>query len=266
MSISSACFGVAPARPLLPMTHVTRFTSFESVVSSRVLPLNSTCPRRGQPAAYLFYGAPFYRLPHKATHELDIDDVDELPIAVLIPPEQMVGLRTEIYPFDTGAYARGLYSPYLSPVPGQLDEFVLESVDAAQDAARLVEMLFGSNFGYITGIGPGASVARVNPCVESVKTLHRAKLRADVRRRAIEVVALDGVEFVADGLVVIGPQYQLARRRKLLPDLDALLSTASTTVIHYADMMPFSPTSDSRAVLDSAVKWLSQQGFLPEAP
>lgn len=252
--------------PLLPMTHLTRYTMFEEAIPRRALPLNSRCPRKGRPATYLFYGAPFYRLPHKAPHELDIDDVDELPVAVLIPPGQMAGLQTEIFPFDTGAWSRGLYAPYLPSTAGALDEFAAESVDAPTDAAKLVRLFFNTNLGYITGTSLSAPSASGSAAVECVKALHRAKLRADVRRRAIEVVALEQVGWPVDGLVVIGPRFQLERRRKLLPELDTLLASPTTTVIHYADMMPFSPTSDSRAVLDYAVKWLSQQGFLPEVP
>jgi hypothetical protein len=266
LSISSACSGIAPTRPFLPLTHLTRFTTFEDVASTKQLPLNSTGPRAGEPATYLFYGAPFYRLPHRAPHELDIDDVDELPVALLIDPAQLVGIRAEVFPFDTGALAKGLYSPHLDPRPGLLDDYVVESRDAANDAARLVELLFGSNARYITGHGSGPSVASVVSCVETVKALQGAKLKADVRRRAIEVVALDSVVCSGAGMVVIAPQFHLARRRRLLPELDPLLSLPETTVIAYADMMPFSPTSDSRAVLDYAVKWLSQQGLLPEVP
>lgn len=266
LTISSAIVGVTPAMPLLPMTHVTSYATFEDAIRRRVLPLNSTCPRRGRPATYLFYGAPFYRLPKRVPHELDIDDVDKLPIAVLIPSSQMTGVRAEIFPFDTGAWARGLYAPHLTPIAGSLDEFATESVEAPTDAAKLVRLLFNTNHSYITGRNLRAPLDSDNSAVKSVKAVHQAKLQADVRRRGIEIVALEEVGWLADGLVVIGPRFQLASRRKLLPELDALLGSPATTVLHYSDMMPFSPTSDSRAVLDHAVAWLLQEGFLQEAP
>jgi hypothetical protein len=266
LSITTAVASATPVEPLLPVAHLTGYRFFEANMSSRALPLNSKCPRLGRPATYFFYGAPFYRLPHKATYELDIEEVDDLPVAVLIPPEQMSGIRTEIYPFDTGAWARGLYEGLLPKKDdgANLDDFVTESADAPTDAARLVELLFGTNLAYIRGTKIASRSADAGDFVHAVKTLHQAKLKADIRRRAIEVIALEPVPWPAEGLVVIGPEYQIARRRKGKPELDQLLNSRTTTVIYYADMYPFSPTSESRAVLEYAVKWLSQQGFLPD--
>lgn len=266
LTIQTAIGAISPTQPVMPMSHVTRYVAFEQFVAANQVPLNSACPRNGSKATYLFYGAPFYRLPHKAPHELSLDEVDELPMGLLIPSSQMAGVKAEIYPFDTGAWSKGLYEPHLTPANSCLDDFVISSKDAPMDAAKLVTLLFGSNQEYVTGDFRAPRGSALNPVVEKVMTLHRARMLADIRRRAIEIVALEQVPWTHEGLVLIGPQHQLARRRKVVPALDALLSQSNVTVLTYIDMSPFSPTSDSRLVLEYAAKWLTQQGFLQDAP
>ena len=267
MSIQAALAGASASQPVLPVTHITRLASFESFVASSQVPLNSNCPRNGKKATYLFYGVPFYRLSHKEPYELDANDVDAHPIGLLIPASQMAGIEAEVYPFDTGAWTHGLYETVIDRTKWSLDDFVVPTRDAPSDAAKLVRVLFGSNHSYLFGEGvPVASGATSASAVDAVKALHRARIRADIRKRGIEIVALETVPWTFDGLVVIGPQHTLGRRRKVMPELEALLSHPGTTVIHYLDMANYSPTSDSRAVLEYAGKWLMQQGFLPNAP
>lgn len=270
MSINALVTNTREAQPILPVAHQTRFATFESFLNGPHLPLNSTCPRNGRPATYFFYGVPFYRLPHprKAPYELDVDDVDEYAVGLLLPPMSMAGIAAEVFPFDTGGLANGHYVPVMDRATIDLDDFVVSTSEACLVAAKLVSLIFGDNLTYVTGrhLPYGSGGSSGNRQLDQLLALYRAKIKADSRRRGIEVIALAEVPWDNTKVVVIGPRYELQRRRGTSKALARLLDSSETTLLSYEDMIPFSPTSDSRVVLDLAIKWLSQQGFLGTMP
>lgn len=264
--IQAASSALGPVEPILQVAHITRYVSFETFVKGGEIALNSLCPRREKAALYFFYGAPFYKLAHKAPHELDGDDVDDYPVGLLVPPAKLKDVQAEVYPFDTGAWSHGLYSPHLNDKNSKLEDFVVHSTDGPTDAGRLVRLLFGSNDNYL--LGRKVAQLGVDPAPDAaiaLQQMYGARLKADIRRRGIEVVTLDNVSLDIDGVVVIGPKHRIAERRQVLPELDALLKRNGNEFIPYVDQCLFSPTDLSSVILQCALQRVMAQGPLLEA-
>lgn len=267
MTFKNAISGLKGTAPLLPIAHVTTFEQFEAVAAAGSIASSSRCPRNGLQASYFFYGAPFYKVPNRRVYEQDYDDAAQNVIALLLPSTSVQGVSSEVYPFDTGALHRGLYEPILSRGE-DLTRYLAESEDAALDAAKVVELLYGDNGSYIYGETAGSGPASTAPqdSVRAVSKLHRAKLPADIRRRVVEIVSLASVPWPNGRVVLIAPRRYLERRRKESVDLHIFLADPRIQVCTYNDMYPYNPVSDSRLVLDLAVEWLRTNLLVGEPP
>lgn len=264
MSIQIAASTVNATLPVLPVAHLTGFDQFESMVRNGAIDLTSTCPRLGRPACYFFYGAPYYKLRHAADHELSIEEAENLPVGLLLDSSVLDGLNAEVFPFDTGAMLRGAYRPHLAEDKGALAELGVPTSNPVDICARLVTLLFGSNRAYVLGDKSThpATATPGNACVELVKRLHAAPLKADIRRRAIEVVALHKVPLLTSRLLIIAPDRYWRERVANSKELQTLVESPLISVKNYTELYPYSPTSDSRVVLNSAVEWLLDNRLL----
>lgn len=262
MTIHGLLTNTAPAEPILPVAHVTRFGTFKEFLRANTLPLNSVCPLKTRPAIYLFYGAPFYRLPHYEPYELSIDDADEYPIGILIPADRLNGLMAEVYPFDTGALMKGFYSPVFESDSSVLNDYRTHSSSASDVAARLVNLFYGTNLAYVSSkVGSRHDTNELGKIFD----LYSAQLKADSRRCAIEIIAFDEIPANWADVVVIGPRGPLRSLRQGLDFLENLVSSGQVSLIEYPETGLFSPSSDCRAIMLRAFEWLEEHKFLPEA-
>jgi hypothetical protein len=265
LTIHAHLINATPVQPIMPVAHITRFKTFEDLLNGQALLLNSSCPNKTKPALYLFYGAPFYKLPHREPYEMNVDDADQYPIGLLIPAENMAGVSADVYPFDTGALNHGLYSPVFESDPSIFDDYRTPSTNAPADAARLVDLIFGTNSAYVRG-SLRSNLNGRNDLLSRLCELKQARLTADYRRCAIEIIAFDDLPRNWNGMVVIGPKGPLQSLRQTLDILDNLVSLGNVKILTYNETEIYSPATDCRTILDRAVDWLAEQQFILEEP
>ncbi len=97
----------SPSSHLLPYTHVTDAYAFRDVLECGEL-RPSPCRVFGSDLLYLFYGRPAYR----AAQEEESNGIDAYwPVCFVIDAAKVDPVRC--YPFDSGAFQRGLYADYI---------------------------------------------------------------------------------------------------------------------------------------------------------
>jgi hypothetical protein len=265
LTIHSHLINVEPVQPIMPVAHITKLRIFEELLSGQPLSLNSSCPKKTKPALYLFYGAPFYKLPHHEPYEMGVDDADQYPIGLLIPSDCLAGISTDVYPFDTGALNHGLYSPVFESDPTIFDDYCTPSTNAPIEAARLVDLMFGTNFAYVKGkLRPNLNDG--NDLLGRLCELKQARLKADYRRCAIEIIAYGQLPANWNGMVVIGPKGPMRSLRQRLDFLNTLVLSGDVKILTYNETETFSPTDDCRTILDRAIDWLTERQFILEEP
>ena len=261
MTVANAAAQVGAAAPNLPLAHTTRWNDFEEMLSSNWVDVLSRCPRNGSPTCYFFYGFPAYILPLRHSHQISVTEADEHPVG-LIFDHNAASANADVYPFDTGALRKGQYEPYFVRTE-ILDDFVVETDKAQESAAKLVTIFFGSNSHYATGPGTADPDLRNRyPVVDRVATLHSAKIKADVRRRAIEVMIKGKVAIGPYLRAVIVPGDHFHERRNHVPRLEELHSDGQVEVIEYPVQYPFSPESDSAVILREGLRYLKAKGLV----
>lgn len=92
-----------PTEPILPLTHVTTMFGFRTIMTGMTLEPKE-CRVFNENLLYLFYGRPSYRATQVAGSELNWN----LPIGFILNPDAVSTIK-RIFPFDSGAFANGLY-------------------------------------------------------------------------------------------------------------------------------------------------------------
>jgi hypothetical protein len=180
----------------LPFVHTTDSKGLNGAITSNVL-MTRLCEVFNRDLIYLFYGRPAYRprgdmaRSNKTKYELTCFG---FKCATLI--ESICG----VYPFDSGAAYKGLYSPHINKEQAGNYE-LLANIDAAR---QTVEAFFETNLNYYVGImrpQPGNDVPEeAKRFYELVNDYENPDL--DDRKKAIEI-QLDQHVSIRDSIQLI---------------------------------------------------------------
>lgn len=185
---------VQPAKPL-PLVHTTAAYHLGSILDSQSL-RPQVCDVFASDLTYFFVGRPAYKV-RLSDGEAELW---ELPCCFIFEYET-VPRPTRVFPFDSGAFAKGLMPSYLSLMPR--DSFDVSSIDSA--ATKIIGAFFGDGRAYLAG-RPKASEAFksefaidiFDPEVEAVHRLaiDRHSEHVDDRRLTVEIQTGEVVDLV----------------------------------------------------------------------
>jgi hypothetical protein len=137
--------GQAPtgSLPLLPFLHTTEAVNLNELLSEcRLTP--SWCGVFSEDLLYFFYGRASYRPMNSGTSRTDWA---YFPITFILDYSGLPEAK-RAYPFDTGAYASGIFEKFFHK-KFAMEDFEFSEVD--DFARRFVGAVFGSNSGYVFG-------------------------------------------------------------------------------------------------------------------
>lgn len=173
-----------PSQQVLPYTHVTDAYAFRDVLTTGEL-LPTPCRVFGDDLLYLFYGRPAYR----AAQEEASNGIDAYwPVCFVL--ESAVVQPTRCYPFDSGAYQRGLYADH---VYHRMIKEDFEISPSPTTPSRLVNLFWQNDRAYYEADGQrGLRQMDVDPFdfeIKAYRDLIASRERApfDERSSAIEV-------------------------------------------------------------------------------
>lgn len=146
--------GHAESQPRLPLVHTTDAYLFANAADSGQLKPRRDDVFKGENLIYLFYGRPAYRAnsrqgPGALSHYL--------PLCLIFSKDTPLEIK-RVFPFDSGAFADGLYGPFIHHAMS-LEDFSLH-VDPSSPG-RLISMYYNSVDSYLNatpdrspGVGP----------------------------------------------------------------------------------------------------------------
>jgi len=153
-----------------------------------------------------------------------------MPVCIVCKPH-LVPRPKRIAPFDTGAFASGLFADYLHPKM-TIDDFLLGS--SPDMPGRVVALFFASNRGYFSGKPATIQVPPMEFEASSYYSLisDSGMTRSDDRRSTIEIQTDQSVSIAPDSvLLVVLPRVFLddsAVRNKICKDWSAEVRTYAT--------------------------------------
>lgn len=140
---------------LLDICHTTKWEFFEKILADsslkRDLPsfLNGPAVASKWNVVYLYYGFPFY-VPNTGNEPINNTDIlDDQPIGILLNPDSIKKLH-KCYPFDTGAFFKGMFQDLLPISDSELDIYELV-ITHKDDIKKLVKRYFTTNENYKRG-------------------------------------------------------------------------------------------------------------------
>ncbi|BCG84799.1 hypothetical protein MesoLj113c_09090 [Mesorhizobium sp. 113-3-9] len=132
----------APKWGLMPLTHVTKGIVAEDIIESGTVAA-SDCDVFKEPLAYLFYGRPAYRVAGDGVIKVEA----ACPFCFVFDAA-LISKAKAIFPFDTGAFSKRLYSRILIEEMA-IEDFSLETDTSRPD--RIIAAVFESRRGYFEG-------------------------------------------------------------------------------------------------------------------
>lgn len=191
-----------PSSQLLPYTHVTDAYAFRDVLESGEL-RPTHCRVFGTELLYLFYGRPAYR----AAQEEESNGIDAYwPVCFVLDAAKVNPVRC--FPFDSGAFHRGLYADHV------YHRMIKEDFEVSGDPAsppRLVNMFWQDERSYYDadvrrGLRP-MNVDALEFEIKAYKDLIGSTGRApfDERNSAIEVQLDAPIQLKGNTVAVIMP-------------------------------------------------------------
>ncbi|SFP17404.1 hypothetical protein SAMN03159463_03757 [Mesorhizobium sp. NFR06] len=132
----------SPKWGLMPLTHVTKGIVAEDIIESDAVAVGD-CDVFNEPLAYLFYGRPAYRVAGDGVIKVEA----ACPFCFVFDAA-LISKAKAIFPFDTGAFSKRLYSRIL------LEEMALEDFSLETDTTRpnrILAEVFESRRGYFDG-------------------------------------------------------------------------------------------------------------------
>jgi hypothetical protein len=205
-----------------PLVHTSDAYRFADILSEKAL-LPVQCDVFGEPVVYAFLGRPAYRTRQQTNDRLHFD----LPIVVIVKPDSALPTPARVFPFDTGAFEKGLYKRYFHKDTEVLDFEIGNSKD---QAAKFIAMLYGNFREYFIGeTGKNVDIPYGSFEAEGLHELARAPAdptvdgigSADERSSAVEFQFVDKIELQGNTLAVIVPQ-QYLDRDEVLSQIEAL--------------------------------------------
>ncbi len=129
--------------PIMPLVHVCDCYRLRNIlVSNAIIP--TECPVFKEKLAYFFYGRPSYRIKDNG---FSSNTTSLYPVCFILNSDYIKDIG-RVFPFDTGAFAAGLYEKYVHS-KATLDDYLFEPT---YDFIRCyVEMFYSSNKNYFNG-------------------------------------------------------------------------------------------------------------------
>jgi hypothetical protein len=192
-----------PASPTMPIVHTTDWHVFREIMQNRSTLVNHLCPVFHEDLLYFYYAKPTYRM-HPDVEPTSL--MSYYLVSILFEPTSM-GAFHRIFPFDSGAFAQGLYRSNVHPRMKVEDFELQKTIDAVTEA---VDVFFGSNANYFKGKPKdGITIRSTDIEAEAYLSIIRtpARTHADDRRAAIEIQINRSLDIrTADILAVILPE------------------------------------------------------------
>lgn len=154
---------VDEAPPVMPLVHTCDCFTLRNIVNSKLLE-PSLCPVFNENLVYYFYGRPSYRLGDKG---LAFNTSSVYPACFIIDPTE-VNVLTRIFPFDSGAYAAGLYEKHIHKKAKKEDYQFETSYEFIQ---KFVKFFYDSNSNYFDG---KTTIQRneIQPCAYELESIY----------------------------------------------------------------------------------------------
>lgn len=195
---------VQPAAPL-PLVHTTAAYHLTAIRSSQEI-RPQVCDVFAAPLTYFFVGRPAYKVrisDGEAEHW-------ELPCCFIFEYEA-IPRPTRVFPFDSGAFAKGRMPSYLSLMPRE--NFDVGDIDGA--ATKIIGAYFGDGAAYLAGRPKGTDAFKsefaidiFDPEVEAVHRLavDRHSQHVDDRRLTVEIQTADIIDLlIKRPIAVVAP-------------------------------------------------------------
>jgi hypothetical protein len=247
---------VEPAEPSLPLTHLTDAYRFEETrLSDGLQP--RVCKVFGEPLLYLFYGRPSYRV-HLDEEPTGLDHY--LPVCILFRNASMPSPK-RIFPFDSGAFYKGLYSNAVHRDMG-LDDFSLEAHPSTP--GRIVSLFFGSVEAYFLASPTPVSTLPVTEFeARSYAALIASQLRSNTDDRGSAIELQIDVEVrlsdCAEAVVAPGPLLDS-------PDIKRFLHAHGIEPLPYEQLGRQRPADFVSNLFRICREYYVRRGLLTKAP
>ena len=189
------------ATPRLPLVHTTDVYKFVDALDSGSVEPRPCEVFNGESLVYMFYGRPSFRSNDGAE---PTTMAHYLPVCLLFSLEKCGDIR-RIFPFDSGAFDRGMYEAFLH-ANMKLDDFGL--VPDVKTPGKLISKFFGSVTDYmngraVSGLNADATQFEAHSYLELVSA--KGANSIDSRSSSIEVQLSNSVNISEAVMAIILP-------------------------------------------------------------
>ncbi len=237
MTIAEDIAGSAPAVPRLAFIHTTTAATFRQICAAGKLDPH-LCPVMRHELIYLFYGRAAFRPgPIEPTNM----DRDSRPVCLLFDADRLPA-PFAIYPCDTGAHQRGLYSPQLDGI--KFPELECASISLAPQ--KIVARYFGENDEYFYGAAIEALVPPpISPVAQAFHSLltFSGPRKHDDRCLTVEVLQHEEIPLFGALDALLLPDFLCTD-----PEVHAQISTCAAYGVRVRTYQPQTISNAARTV------------------
>lgn len=134
--------GAVQSRPTLPYVHSTDVYRFLEIIDSGQIKATPCSVFKGESLVYFFYGRPAYR-PNNDEEPTSLSHY--LPVCLILKNGADIPIH-RIFPFDSGAFAAGMYTNALHRNM-KIEDFELAPNNTTP--GRLIELFYGNTDNYL---------------------------------------------------------------------------------------------------------------------
>lgn len=210
-----------PSLPAMPLIHTTDAYRFSRHILKKRLIEPQPCEIFEEDLLYFFYGRPSYRVNSNQKKSFSA----AYPVGIILHPDA-VKYAKRVYPFDTGAYAGGLFEDYMYK-DFTLDSFLVDLcleesglISISDIPSKIIAAFFENNTNYYYADKfrsiPDRDMEFDSFEAECYLELIRTKAEKvfDDRRSSIEVQIAETVDVLKDSIwAIVLPQSFLENER-----------------------------------------------------
>jgi hypothetical protein len=238
---------------LLPLTHTTDGYLFRQIISTKQLEV-ANCIVFGEPTLYFFYGRPAYRM--SSAGKSTILDAFSLVCFVLSP--ELLPSPKRLFPFDTGAMHRGLFSEHLHP---RMTIASFEVYPDIREARKIVEIFYGNNFNYYMGkalSGKSFPVLEMEAQCYYSLLQHTALDETDDRKGSVEVQFTQNIPLTHENVMAVVMPEPFWDDNEIA---EFVYNELMAEALSY-DCYNAQPLEDTRAIMREVRSFLESKGLL----
>lgn len=241
-----------PQTPALPFIHTTISLNFINCVRNGKL-RPSRCRVFKEPLIYLFYGRPAYRVE---LEERPSQLYSSLPVCFIFKPNCISALK-RIYPFDSGAFTRGLYKDHISG-KFTLDDFAMDCMPEVPQ--HIVGAFFHSNRGYYLGNPKPISIPFTEFSTRAYFSLITDKgyREVDDRRSTIEIQCNRAINLSRDTIEAVVLPRAFLDEEELVERIFKIWEAKALDYPSYS----FSPREYTGIIFESVRLYFESQGYV----